>query len=150
MDRRITIRPARDADYPVIGALFKHLAQTFITPDMAPEVAATFLRENDAQAMLANRARGHIVSIAEVDGTTAGFIAIRPPSHLFHLFVGEEFHRRGVARRLWDSVRDAAPQFTVNASPYAVGAYEALGFVRNGSMACVRGVSFQPMTFQRA
>ena len=150
MDRQILIRAARDDDYPVIAALFNTLAQTFITPGMAPESAATFLRENDREAMLANRARGHVVTIAEVDGATAGFIAIRPPSHVFHLFVAAPFHRRGVARQLWESARGAATQFTVNASLHAVPAYEALGFARSAPMACVRGVSFQPMMYQRA
>jgi GNAT superfamily N-acetyltransferase len=149
MDRQIWIRDAREDDFPVLGALFKTLAQTFITPGMAPESAATFLRESDTDAMLAHRANGHLVSIAEVDGATAGFITIRPPGHLFHLFVAQPFQRLGVARRLWDSARGEATQFTVNASPYAVPAYEALGFVCAGPIACVRGVSFQPMTYQR-
>jgi GNAT superfamily N-acetyltransferase len=144
------IRAARDDNYPVHAAMLRTLAQTFITPGMAAEAAATFLRENDAEAMLVNRARGHLVRIAEIGGATAGFIAIRPPSHVFHQFVAQAYHRRGVARQLWDGARGAATAFTVNASPYAVPAYEALGFACAGPMACVRGVSFQPMTYQGA
>jgi ribosomal protein S18 acetylase RimI-like enzyme len=149
MDRKILIRPAQDDDYPVIAALLKTLALAFITPGMAPEAASTFLRENDADALRVYRTRGHVVSVAEIGGRIAGFIAIRPPSHLFHLFVAQDFHRCGVGRRLWDSARGDASSFTVNSSPFAVPVYESLGFTCSAPLACVRGVSFQPMVYQR-
>jgi GNAT superfamily N-acetyltransferase len=148
MDGQILIRPAQDADYPVVAALLKTLALAFITPGMAAEAASTFLRENDVDALRAYRTRGHVVSVAECDGVIAGFIAIRPPGYLFHLFVAQAFHRCGVGRRLWDSARGNGTAFTVNASPYAVPVYEALGFMRSAPLACVKGVSFQPMVFQ--
>jgi len=79
----------------------------------------------------------------------AGFIAIRPPSHLFHLFVAQPFQRRGVARALWDHARGDAVAFTVNSSPYAIPAYEAMGFRCDGPLACHNGVTFQPMRYAR-
>ena len=148
MDQKITIRPARESDYPAMATLLHTLATTFIVPGMPPEAAATFLRENDQAALRAYRAAGHVASVAEIDGAVAGFIAIRPPSHLFHLFVAERWHRRGVARALWERARaQAAPGavFTVNSSPYAVAAYTALGFGCDGVQQCRNGVTFQPM-----
>lgn len=147
MDEKIVIRAAQDADYPVIAAMLHALAHRFIVPDMTPGTAQRFLAENDAAAMRVNRGQGHVVSVAQVAGTIAGFIAVRPPHHLFHLFVAEAFHRQGVARRLWDSARGAADRFTVNASPYAVPVYLALGFERTGPVACKHGVTFQPMRY---
>lgn len=141
------IRPAEIDDYPTMASMLHALATTFIVPDMTTEAAATFLRSNDAAALLAYRNDGHVSSVALVDGAIAGFITIRPPSHLFHLFVGQQWQRRGVARALWNSVPHG-DSFTVNASPYAVKAYQALGFACTAPMACHMGVSFQPMAYQ--
>ena len=145
---KIVIRSAADSDFPGMAHLLRTLATTFIVPGMPPEAAATFLRENDQPALLAYRAAGHVTRVADIDGALAGFISIRPPHHLFHLFVAERWHRRGVARALWDAARaQAAPgaAFTVNASPYAVPAYAALGFRCDGPPQCRNGVPYQPM-----
>ena len=146
----VLFRPAVDADFPALAHLLHGLAREFITPAMAPEVAATFLRENDVAALRANRERGHVFTIAEIDGALAGYCAIRPPAHLFHLFVDARWHRRGVGRALWQAAlatAGPAAQFIVNASPYAVPAYEALGFCCIGAPQTHNGVQFQPMVF---
>jgi GNAT superfamily N-acetyltransferase len=149
MDKQITMRPATAADYPALADLLHALALVFILPGMPVEAAATFLRENDKEAMLAYRAQGHVVTVAEIAGELAGFIAIRPPSHLFHLFVAQPFQRRGVARALWCAARGDAARFTVNASPYAIPVYTAMGFACAGPLACHHGVTFQPMSWDR-
>jgi GNAT superfamily N-acetyltransferase len=148
MNKPITLRPATAMDYPALADLLHALAQVFIVPGMPTEAAATFLRENDKEAMLAYRAQGHVVTVAEIGGELAGFIAIRPPSHLFHLFVAQPFQRRGVARALWCAARGDAGRFTVNSSPYAIPAYAAMGFACAGPLACHNGVTFQPMKFE--
>lgn len=150
MDYPITIRPAQPDDYPGLAALLHALAQTFIVPGMPREAATTFLRGNDTAALLAYRERGHLVRVAEVAGELAGFIAIRPPSHLFHLFVAQAFQRRGIARALWEHARGDAATFTVNSSPFAIPAYVAMGFQCDGPLACHNGITFQPMTYQRS
>jgi len=148
MIQKIVVRSADASDFPAMAHMLHALATTFILPGMPPEAAATFLRENDRTALLAYRAAGHLTSVAEIDGEMAGFISIRPPSHLFHLFVAKRWHRRGVARSLWNMAQvQAAPgtAFTVNSSPYAVPAYVALGFRCDGALQCRNGVTFQPM-----
>ena len=143
------LRTAQSHDYPHLAHMLHTLAQRFITPGMPAEAAATFLRANDEAGLLGYREQGHVVSVAEVDGAIAGFIAMRPPSHLFHLFVAQSFHRRGIARALWEHARGDAEVFTVNASPYAIPAYAAMGFACAGPLACHNGVTFQPMTYRR-
>lgn len=148
----MTIRPADQDDYPVLANMLHALALKFIVPGMTTEAAATFLRSNDEAALLAYRDAGHVTSVAVIDGQIAGFIAVRPPSHVFHLFVAEKWQRRGVARALWEHVFEHAgagiDTFTVNASPYAVPAYLALGFQCDGPLACRASVSFQPMIYR--
>ncbi len=146
------IRPAEIADFPVIASMLHALALEFIVPGMTTGAASMFLRANDEEALLAYRVAGHVTSVAVIDDQIAGFIAIRPPSHVFHLFVAQQWQRRGVARALWEHVVKHAcvdtVTYTVNASPYAVPAYLALGYQCSGPLACHKGVSYQPMIYR--
>lgn len=149
------IRPLDAADVPVLApamaALLRSLALEFIVHESTPVGAATFLAENDERGIRSYLARGHVFHVALDGDRLAGFIAIRDNSHLFHLFVGTPWQRQGLARRLWHVARAAAiarggdGNFTVNASNYAVAAYERLGFVRVAPTQCLRGLLFNPM-----
>jgi ribosomal protein S18 acetylase RimI-like enzyme len=145
------IRALAPADVPAVAALLRELAREFIVHESPPEGASTFLAENDEMGVRGFIARGHVYHVAIIDGQLAGFIAVRDRSHLFHLFVGKRWHRRGVARALWDVAREAAlagggeGAFTVNSSNFAVPLYEALGFVRVGPTQCAKGLYFNPM-----
>jgi len=145
------IRPLRAADIPAVAALLRELAREYIVHESPPEGASTFLAENDEMGVRNFLARGHVYHVAVIDGEVAGFVAVRDRSHLFHLFVGKRWHRRGVARALWETARDAAVaaggdgNFTVNSSNFAVPVYESFGFVRVGPTQCAKGLYFNPM-----
>ncbi|NNG23234.1 GNAT family N-acetyltransferase [Telluria aromaticivorans] len=145
------IRPLALMDIPAVAALLRELAREFIVHESTLEGASTFLAENDEMGVRGFLARGHVYHVAVIDGELAGFVAMRDRSHLFHLFVGKRWHRRGVARVLWDVAREAAlaaggdGSFTVNSSNFAVPVYEAFGFVRVGPTQCVKGLYFNPM-----
>lgn len=78
-------------------------------------------------------------------------IAIRDNSHLFHLFVAKEFQGRRLASQLWHIAKSNAliagnpGSFTVNSSLNALAVYESFGFVREGEVQRMHGISFQPM-----
>lgn len=82
-----------------------------------------------------------------------GVIASRPPSHIALLFVEKEYHRRGIARTLYQTMLDyycensEAAEITVNSSPYALDAYRRLGFQDMGAERVVNGLRFIPMKF---
>jgi GNAT superfamily N-acetyltransferase len=145
------IREIEPGDLPAVARLFKDLSEQFIVHESTPEGAATFLRENDEQAIRRYIERGHVYHVAEIAGEIAGFIAVRERKHLFHMFVGVKWQRQGIARKLWEVARAAAIEgggsgsFTVNASNYALPVYEAMGFVRAAPMQCVKGLYFNPM-----
>lgn len=134
-----------------VAALLHSLAVEFIVHDARPEQASTFLRENDREGIARKLAQGFVYHVADIDGTIAGFIGMRERQHLFHLFVGRAWQRRGVARALWQAARadalaaGAAPPFTVNASNYAVASYQRLGFVRTAPTMEKNGIRFNPM-----
>ena len=145
------IMPIGDADIPAVARLLKELAKQFIVHESTPEGAATFLRENDETGLRGFIASGHVYHVAIVDGELAGFIAVRERKHLFHMFVGAKWQRRGIAGQLWAVARRSAMDaggegdFTVNSSNFAVPVYEAMGFVRTAPMQCVKGLYFNPM-----
>jgi ribosomal protein S18 acetylase RimI-like enzyme len=149
------IRSIEEADLPAVARLLNLLSREFIVHESTPEGAATFLRENDEEAIRGYIGMGHVYHVAESDdGEIAGFIAVRDHSHLFHMFVGAKFQRQGVGRRLWEVARAQAiaaggsGSFTVNASNYAVPVYEALGFLQSAPMQCVKGLYFNPMKLE--
>jgi ribosomal protein S18 acetylase RimI-like enzyme len=146
------IRPIEDRDVPAVARLFKTLAHEFIVHESTPEGAATFLRENDEDAIRRYIEAGQVYHVAESGGEIAGFISMRDRSHLFHLFVGVKWQRQGVASKLWEAARRQAidaggsGSFTVNSSNFAVPVYEKMGFVRTAPTQCLKGLYFNPMS----
>lgn len=145
------IRPIQDEDLPKVAGLLKALTIEFIVHESTPEGAATVLRENNEEGIRRHIESGFVYHVADVDGDIVGFAGMRERSHLFHMFVHRDWHRQGVARRLWEVARAAAIEaggsgnFTVNASNYAVPVYEAMGFVRTAPTQFAKGMYFNPM-----
>jgi ribosomal protein S18 acetylase RimI-like enzyme len=144
------IRALTDNDIPAAAALLRRAAEEFILHESTPEGGATFLAEQGEDGIRGFLADGYVYHVAEVDGELAGFIAMRERSHVYSLYVDKRFQRRGIARRLWDTAREAAlgPDhpgfFTVNASNYAMPFYASLGFVPTAPMQ-VGIVRYNPM-----
>ena len=133
------IRSLKPDDIPAASALLRRAAEEFILHESTPADAAVFLAEQGEEGMRGFLAQGYVYHLAEVDGALAGFIAMRERSHVYSLYVDKAFHRRGIARRLWETARQAALAagdgpghpgvFTVNASNHALPFYATLGFV---------------------
>jgi GNAT superfamily N-acetyltransferase len=146
------IRPLLPTDIASIARLLATLADEFIVADVAPDAAASFLKEQDAAAIAAHVAAGMVYHVADGGHGIAGFIGVRDRSHVYHMFVDRAWHRRGIARTLFDAAREAAGDpavFTVNSSNYAVPVYEALGFVRTMPQQSRNGIAFNPMQTER-
>jgi ribosomal protein S18 acetylase RimI-like enzyme len=129
------IRSLIPDDIPAAAALLRRAAEEFILHESTPADGAIFLAEQGEEGMRSFLAKGFVYHVADVDGELAGFIAIRERSHVYSLYVDKRFHRRGIARALWDVARAAAIGpghpgfFTVNASNHALPFYASLGFV---------------------
>jgi ribosomal protein S18 acetylase RimI-like enzyme len=129
------IRSLAPDDIAAAAALLQRAAGEFILHESTPADRAVFLAEQGEQGIRGFLAKGHVYHVAEIDGTLAGFIALRERSHVYSLYVDSRFHRRGIARRLWETARRAAigpghpGVFTVNASNHALPFYASLGFV---------------------
>jgi GNAT superfamily N-acetyltransferase len=82
-----------------------------------------------------------------------GVIATKGLNHICLLFVKKEFHRQGIARRLFRKVLDVClasevvKKITVNSSPYALEAYRRLGFQAINGEQSIDGLRFIPMEY---
>ena len=80
-----------------------------------------------------------------------GVIAIRPPLHISLLFIDKQYQRRGIARKLFNTVISdktvisGNEHVTVYSSPYAIDIYRCFGFVQTDAEQNVNGLSFTPM-----
>lgn len=139
-----------------MSSLVSALSEEFIVGEFAPEGRAYFLREHSPTAVQQRLAGDFRLYLAE-DGTDlVAVAAIRGNTHLYYLFVSKPYQGTGLARRLWSRVKeDSMAQgstgiFTVNASNYAVAAYEGLGFRRTEPAQEKNGVLYNPMRFVSA
>jgi GNAT superfamily N-acetyltransferase len=144
------LRALSPDDIPAAAALLRRAAEEFILPESTPSDGAAFLAEQGEDGIRRFFAQGFVYHVAEVDGELAGFIAIRERSHVYSLYVDKRFHRRGIARALWEAGREAAlgpghpGAFTVNSSNHALPFYASLGFVPTAAMQ-VGIVRYNPM-----
>ncbi|WP_246637648.1 GNAT family N-acetyltransferase [Crassaminicella profunda] len=83
-----------------------------------------------------------------------GVIAMKEVSHLGMLFVDKNYHRKGIARHLFETVLTMVrnnfkiKEITVNSSRYAVEFYHKLGFQDTNLEQIVDGIRFTPMKLQ--
>lgn len=82
-----------------------------------------------------------------------GVIATRGINHISMLFVNKEYHRRGIARSLFQTVIERCKgesnisNTTVNSSPYAIEVYHRLVFFDTDKELTVNGIRFTPMSY---
>ncbi|QDT56878.1 putative molybdenum cofactor guanylyltransferase [Caulifigura coniformis] len=152
----ITLRPARIDDAEAISELVTALSRDFITPDYSATGAAVLLEGMTAEETRKRMALGFRYLIAVEGDAIVGVGAMKENSHLYHLFVAETHHGRGIARRLWEHLRETAlangnpGRITVNSSRHAVPIYLRLGFVKDGGVTAKNEITCQPMVWQIA
>ena len=86
-----------------------------------------------------------------LSGEIVGVIATRDVSHISLMFVDKQHHRKGIAKQLYGTIvaelekNPDVKKVTVNSSPYAVGVYEHLGFVKTAEQQERDGIIYVPM-----
>ena len=145
------IREATIEDAPAISDLIRPLAETYIAHEFPPEGAANLLASMEPGAIEGYMTSGFKYHLAEENGAVIGVVGVRDNSHLYHLFVADEFRGRGIARELWRVARDGCREagnvgdFTVNSSRFAVEMYRKFGFAETGPPETKNGVTSVPM-----
>lgn len=79
-----------------------------------------------------------------------GTLCMREPQHIGDFFVKSDYHRKGVGRDLFETMRRDydLQEFTVNSSPYAVKIYKYLGFIPVDVERTVNGLRFTPIKYK--
>lgn len=147
----MNIRPATLDAAAAISALILPLAAKFIAHEFSAEGPRCLLDSMAPEAIRGYLARGFRYHVAQHNGPLLAVAGTRDNRHLYHLFVAEPAQGQGLARALWavakQACRDAGNpgEFTVNASRFAAGFYEKLGFERQGEEAVRHGIIAVPM-----
>lgn len=145
------IKNVEKKDIPKALHLVWEVFQEFESPDYSEQGIAEFRKFLDLDEVTGKVERGELVMRGSYDGPVlTGVIAVRNGNHISLLFTSKDYHRRGIARRLVDTVvedcRHAGyAEITVNSSPYAVEVYHHLGFVDTDVEQTVNGIRFTPM-----
>ena len=147
MPMSLTLRTATVEDADAISQLVVGLAHHFIADDAAADAQpflATLTPAATAQRIASPDFRHYV---AEDDSGLCGVIALRGGSHVYHLFVREDRHRRGIAGALWRHAKALSGHdtFTVRSSLYAEPVYARLGFVREAPPRTDNGVTWVAM-----
>lgn len=146
-DTATTIRAAHADDFPAASEMVLHTFRDYVATDYTDEGRETFRQFASAPDMEARWAEGNQFLIAERNREVHGLLEMDGKGHLSLLFVTPGSHRQGVARRLLEAALVERPQreITVNASTFAVPAYERLGFVITGPLFSRGGMRAVPM-----
>lgn len=141
------IREASIEDVSDISRLIRSLSHYFLEVQ-GTELPQWFLDTITIDA-ISERIYGsdflNLVCVAE--NKIIGYLSIRNHSHIFHLFVAEGQHKKGVARALWDQSRliTNSEKYTIRSSLYAIPVYQSFGFEICGEPLTKEGIAFQPM-----
>ena len=147
----IVIRQAQESDASEISSLILGVSR-YSTLDPAGAGAEKFFASLTPAAIagyIADTGFDYVVACDESE-RIVGVGAVRRPSHLFHLFVLESCHGRGIARRLWQRLLSeiesgGAATMTVYSTVFAVPVYEKFGFRVTGPTMEKDGIAFVPM-----
>jgi GNAT superfamily N-acetyltransferase len=154
MDADITIRDAAPGEEEQVLDLVMRSFDQSVRPDFSDEGVAEFSRA--ARSLVMEHPAGHLITVAERDGSLLGMIDVRDLSHISLFFVEPSEQGHGVGRALLkaaieQSIRGGISPLalTANSSPWAVTVYERLGFVPTGPLIEHNGMRAVPMAMRR-
>lgn len=144
------VRVAIPSDASQLRDLAVSLSRYYL--DAATEQLPSWLRDTLTLSAFVKRLSSgdYQTYVFEEGGRVYGYISIEGDSYLYHLFVDERHHGRGIARSLWEQVRanSRATHYSLRSSLYAVPVYRRFGFRESGPVGGKQGVEFQPMELE--
>ena len=148
------IRLAEPADLLPMSDLIERVLRKHVLKDCTREGGAALLKTVAPEVLAQNVADGYTYHVAATGDAIYGVVGMKPPCHLYHLFIADVMQRQGLGRKLWEAARDGVclqhsvpPIFTVNATPNSVSFYARLGFDLAGDVIERNGVRAQPMRY---
>jgi GNAT superfamily N-acetyltransferase len=127
--------------------------QEFEEPDYSRQGIEEFRKFISYNSIIEKFDKGKICFWGCIDNDNlTSVIATRGVNHICMLFVKKDYHRRGIARSLFETVEEICKsqnfnKITVNSSPYAIEVYHHLGFFDTDKEQTVDGIKFTPMEY---
>ena len=126
--------------------------QEFVAPDCTQEGIDCFYSEFIIGEKFREKfADGREVMYgAYIDGELAGVLSISVTNTVSCVFVKGKYHRMGIGKKLFDYVvkgltERGVKEIKLNASPYAVPFYSAIGFRNVDIQTTYKGIVYTPM-----
>ncbi len=128
----------------------------FEAPDYSPEGVKSFISDVIENESFKEGVRNGTFKtfITTTDDNIVGVMTLRNETHIMLAFVQKDYHNQGIGKALFEHVlheisatNNSASTITVNASPYAVGFYEKLGFTATSEEQEKHGIRFLPMKY---
>ncbi len=149
------IRLLYESDLPDAIHLIWEVFEEFEAP-IYPQKGINSFKDFISLGNITNMYRNHTLLFwgCFMDDILIGVIALRGFSHLSLLFVKKEWHHKGIATYLFQTLLGYAAQnkqidyITVNASPYATGFYKTIGFYEISEEKVIDGIRFTPMEYK--
>ena len=152
----MNIRQANLKDVNHISELISDLALKYIAPNCTSDGLNLLIRSLKPKMIAQYMTTNCLYHILEENNQIAGVIAIRDNSHLFHMFVADEFQGKGLAKMLWHHAREICLKsgntgsFTVNSAVNAKSVYLKFGFEPISEVRTHKGILDIPMTLNLA
>lgn len=141
------IRPlAKDEEYSEATSLVMETFCEFVAPYYSQKGIKSFTEYVSADGFFA---RFTVLGAYEGD-SLAGVLAFDPAKRfIVSFFVRGKYHRLGIGKALFNKMKEILGEgdFRVNASPYAVGIYEKLGFKATYDQTEEDGILYTPMKY---
>ena len=137
-------------------ALALEVFMQFEAPDYGPAGVETFRKDIvENPEYLENARKGTCPIYGGFDGETlVALIGMRSKTHINLVFTRKEYHRRGIARAIFNYLLQDVTQedpsleaLTLNSSPYGMPFYLSVGFVPQGEEQTMNGIRFTPMKY---
>lgn len=129
------VRSAQPDDAPALARVVRDSFMAHVARDWGPGPQQSFLSEITPEALAARLAGACVALVGDDGGQVCGVILLPRPNFVQLCFVATTHLRRGIGSALWQAARaqlerqfDYVKTVELNASPYAVQAYRAMGF----------------------
>lgn len=152
----ILIRKITADEVDCAMALALEVFMQFEAPDYGPAGVETFKKDIvENPEYLENARKGTCPIYGGFDGETlVALIGMRSKTHINLVFTRKEYHRRGIARAIFNYLLQDVTQedpsleaLTLNSSPYGLPFYLSVGFVPQGDEQTMNGIRFTPMKY---
>lgn len=147
------VRVLQEYEIPAALSLARDVFGQYVAPGYTPEGNAEFEKSLDEQRVLAEVRARQVVFWGDFEQEyLVGMCAMTPNGHIRFFFVHSQWQHRGIGKQLLQAMYRYAfdqlhvPDISVNASPYAVGIYQRMGFTIVAPEQTVNGIRFTPMS----